>query len=177
MDISIRQETQKDYSIVFNIIAKSFENDEYSDHKEQYLVEKLRKSPNFIEELSLVAEVNNTVVGYILLTPIKIVNQYESYESLAMAPVSVLPEYHGKGIGGELIKKVHAKAKELGHQSIVLLGHENYYPRFGYELASKYNIQFPFDAPDENCMVIALQNDALQSVSGTVTYPKDFFEI
>lgn len=177
MDIIIRQETQKDHRIVFDIITKSFENDEYSDHKEQYLVEKLRKSPGFISELSLVAEVNQTVVGYILLTPLQIVNENEAHESLAMAPVSVLPEFQGKGIGGELIKAAHHKAKKLGYASIVLLGHENYYPRFGYELASKYNIQFPFDAPDENCMVLALQNNALQNVSGVVTYPKDFFEI
>ncbi|MCZ7253247.1 GNAT family N-acetyltransferase, partial [Salmonella enterica] len=86
----------------------------------------------------------------------------------ALAPVSVKPAFQGKGIGAKLILESHAIAKKLGYKSIILLGHENYYPRFGYELTSKYNIEMPFDVPAENCMVISLTENGLDGVSGKV---------
>ncbi len=60
--------------------------------------------------------------------------------------------------------------------SIILLGHENYYPKFGYEKASKYGIVIPFDAPDENCMAIEFVKNGLKGVSGNVEYPNEFYE-
>lgn len=83
-----------------------------SDHSEQYLVERLRNSEAFIPELSIVAEINQKVAGHILLSRIKIVNnENKEFESLALAPVSVLPEYQGKGIGGKLIETAHKKLR------------------------------------------------------------------
>lgn len=174
MEISIRQEETGDYPAVFKVIEQAFEKEELSDHKEQFLVERLRKSPAFIPELSLVAETGSAIVGHILLTRIFIKSSHRTYNSLALAPVSVLPEYQGKGIGGALIQYAHSKARELGYQSIVLLGHENYYPRFGYRQAHIFGIVLPFEAPKENCMAIALTENGLEGVSGTVVYPKEF---
>jgi predicted N-acetyltransferase YhbS len=176
MEIKIRQENPADYSDVFNIIKDAFKSEAISDGTEQYLVERLRKSDAFIQELSLVALVNNKIVGHILLTKIKIENKNESVDSLALAPVSVKPNFQKMGIGEKLIMASHKIATELGYKSIVLLGHENYYPRFEYKKASNYNIKIPFDAPDENCMVIELKKGSLQNVSGTVVYDKAFFE-
>ncbi|MDN3675620.1 N-acetyltransferase [Flavobacterium branchiarum] len=176
MEITIRQENENDYPKVFKIIEEAFKNEEYSDHKEQFLVEKLRKSDAFIPELSLVAEVDNEIVGHILLTKLQIENKDQTFESLALAPVSVKPEFQGKGIGSKLILESHAIAKKLGYKSIILLGHENYYPRFGYEQTSKYNIEMPFDVPAANCMVISLTENGLNGVSGTVKYPAPFLE-
>lgn len=176
MQVTIRQENKNDYLEVFNVIKEAFKNEKDSDYKEQYLVENLRKSNAFIPELSLVAVDNNKIVGHILLTKIKIENNQTSFDSLALAPVSVLPEFQKKGIGSLLIKKSHDLATNLGYKSIVILGHENYYPKFGYELASKYNIVLPFDAPDENCMVISLEKNALKVISGKVKYAKEFYE-
>ena len=176
MKTTIRQEKPSDYKTVFNLIEAAFKNEPYSDNKEQLLVEKLRGSDEFIPELSLVAELNGEIIGHILLTKIKIISENRSFESLALAPVSVKPKYQKKGVGGQLIIESHKRAKKLGYRSIVLLGHENYYPRFGYELASKYNIKIPFDAHDENCMVIELKENGLQGVSGTVQYSKSFYE-
>ena len=168
----IRQETHKDFKAVFNLIEEAFKTEKYSDHKEQFLVERLRKSAAFIPELSLVAEIDGKIVGHILITKLKI----NEFDSLALAPVSVLPEFQGKGIGGKLIIESHKKAKELGYQSIVLLGHETYYPRFGYERADKYGIELPFEVPKENCMVIELTKNGLKGVSGMVVYPNEFGE-
>ncbi|MCT3897683.1 N-acetyltransferase [Elizabethkingia anophelis] len=177
MNILFRQENKDDYTAVSNVIQKAFEKEEMSDHSEQYLVERLRNSEAFIPELSIVAEINQKVAGHILLSMIKIVNnENKEFESLALAPVSVLPEYQGKGIGGKLIETAHKKAKELGFGSVILLGHESYYPRLGYEMAKKYGIKLPFDVPDENCMAIELIKGSLEEVEGTVVYPKAFFE-
>ncbi|UTN06519.1 N-acetyltransferase [Flavobacterium bizetiae] len=176
MEIKLRQETEQDHKSVFQVIQKAFENEEYSDHKEQFLVERLRKSNTFIPELSIVAEVDNKIVGHILLTKLEIENDINTYESLALAPVSVLPEFQGKGVGSKLILHSHEVAKELGYKSIILLGHEKYYPRFGYELTNKYGIEMPFDVPAENCMVAVLVKNGLSGVRGKVIYPDAFFE-
>lgn len=114
------------------------------------------------------------IVAYILVTKLKIKNKTTEFDSLA--PVSVLPGFQGKGIGGKLIIRVHEIAKELGYKSIVLLGHEKYYPKFGYEQADKYAIELPFDVPKENCMPIELTKNGLNGVNGTVEYPEGFNE-
>ena len=174
--MNIRKEEKNDYEQVFKLIEKAFENEEYSDHREQFLVERLRNSENFVPDLSLVFVMNELVVGYILLTKIKIINSNSSYDSLALAPVVVLPNYQGNGIGGHLIEFAHQKARELGFESVILLGHPTYYPKFGYLKASEFDIQLPFDVPDENCMAIELIPDALKNVKGIVEYPKEFYQ-
>lgn len=174
MKIILRQEETKDFKAVFNLIEKAFESEPMSNHQEQFLVERLRKSQAFIPELSIVAEINDQIVGHILLTQLKIKNGQQEFDSLALAPVSVLPEFQGKGIGGALIKEAHKKAKALGNQSIVLLGHEKYYPQFGYKPADQFGIKLPFEVPKENCMVIELVENGLAGISGVVEYPKAF---
>ncbi len=176
MKISIRQETIADYPIVFNLIEQAFRNEVISDHKEQFLVESLRKSASFVPELSLVATVEQEIVGYILLSKINIETNTKSIISLALAPVAVLPNFQKKGIGGQLIEEAHRMAKELGYESVIVLGHEKYYPKFGYKLLNEFNITLPFDAPKENCMAIELIPDALKNKAGSVIYPKEFFE-
>lgn len=177
MEITLRQEKREDYESVFQLVEKAFEKEEYSDHKEQFLVERLRKSEAFIPELSIVAEFENKIIGHILFTKLEIKkNHYQSFESLAMAPVSVLPEFQVKGIGSKLILRGHETARNLGYKSVILLGHEDYYPRFGYELCKKYDIKMPFEVPAENCMVIELTENGLEGVSGDVVYPSVFFE-
>ena len=176
INVVIRIETQYDYEEVFELIEEAFRNEEYSDHTEQFLVQRLRKSTSFIPQLSLVAELDKKIVGHILLTKIKIRNNQQTFDSLALAPVSVLPSYQNKGIGAQLIHVAHQKAKSLGFKSIVLVGHKDYYPKFGYTQADQFSITLPFDAPKENCMVIELEKDALKEVNGTVEYPKEFYE-
>lgn len=176
MEFKIRQEVKSDYPVVFDLIEQAFRNEMMSDKKEQFLVERLRKSGGFIPELSLVAVVNQKIVGYILLTKISIETNTESIISLALAPVAVLPAFQKKGIGGRLIEEAHHIAKESGYESVILLGHENYYPKFGYQPLHHYDLSLPFEAPKENCMAIELVPDALKNKKGKVIYPKEFFE-
>lgn len=78
------------------------------------------------------------------------------------------------GIGGKLIKKAHYMAKELGYKSIFVLGHEHYYPKFGYKKAITYGIKLPFAVPEENSMVIELVPGSLKNIKGEVVYPNEF---
>lgn len=173
--IIIRQEERKDHQQVFQLTEEAFKEMEHSDHQEQFLVEKLRESEAFIPELSLVAEdENGTIAGHILLTKIKIVNDKELFDSLALAPVSVKPEFQNRGIGAELIINGHRIAKELGYESVILIGHEKYYPRFGYKKTSNFGISFPFDIPEENGMAVELVKDGLNNKKGVVKYPQEF---
>ncbi len=176
MEINIREEYQADHDAVFALIEKAFEKLALSDHREQFLVQRLRKSAAFVPELSMVAETERKIVGHILLTKLKIKNGQDEFDSLALAPVSVLPEYQGKGVGSMLIQEAHKKARTLGYQSIVLLGHEKYYPKFGYKPAHNFGIECPFDLPKENCMAIELTENGLDGVYGTVEYAKEFSE-
>lgn len=75
-----------------------------------------------------------------------------------------------------LLKEAHKRATSLGYETAVLLGHKDYYPRFGYCKVADYGIKFPFDAPSEYCQVIELIPDALKSIKGIVRYPAVFFE-
>jgi len=175
INITIRQEIQGDLPNILDLVEKAFEDVAESDHQEQYLVERLHGSDTFIPELSLVA-VNSkgNIVGYILLTKVKIVSADSTTVSLAVAPLAVHPAYQNNRIGGMLIEEAHQMARTMGYGSAVLLGHKDYYPRFGYRKAIDYGIRFPFDAPQECCMVIELLLDALSGVSGTVHYPECF---
>ncbi len=175
MTITIRQEEPKDYAAVSRVIKTAFAREDMSNHDEQDLVKRLRQSEQFIPQLSLVAEVEGNVVGHILLSPVIIRNSEESFESLALAPLSVLPQFQRKGIGTKLIQEAHHRAKQLDYQSVVVLGHNEYYSKFGYQAADRFGITFPFDVPKENCMAIELMEGSLNDVRGMVEYPKEFY--
>ena len=177
MVIEIRQEGNAELHAICNLIETTFADMRESDHQEHLLVDRLHKSDTYIPELSLVAKTDNgKIVGYILLTKVDIVSESGAQTSLAVAPLAVLPEYQNRGIGGMLLKEAHKRAVALGYETAVLLGHKDYYPRFGYRKAIEYGIEFPFDVPSEYCQVIELIPDALKSVNGIVRYPAVFFE-
>ena len=173
MELVIRQESEADFAEVYELNKISFEHD-----TEAKLVDLLRKSNSFIPELSLVALVGNRVVGHILFTKIIIKDDKggENY-SLALAPMSVTPHLQKQGIGGQLITHGLNKAKELGYTSVIVLGHEKYYPKFGFVPADTWKIKCPYDVPTNVFMGIELVTDGLKNVTGMVHYPKEFEEI
>ena len=174
-NINIRQETPDDYTRVIELTAKAFETMPFSDGDEDKLVDRLRKAPTFIPELSLVAELDNQLVGHILFTPLVIDNGQQQFQSLVLGPVSVLPEFQKQGIGGQLIVAGHQKATDLGFQSVILIGHPEYYPRFGYKTASGFGLKVAIKLPsDDVFMAVELTEDALSGVSGMVVFPPEF---
>ncbi|HBD63626.1 MAG TPA: GNAT family N-acetyltransferase [Clostridiales bacterium] len=174
MNIIVRQETEQDYELAEDIVERAFRNEEFSDHTEHILISRLRKSDAFIPELCLVAEIEGHPVGHIMLTRLSIVNDKRTYDSLALAPVSVLPEHQRIGIGGMMIKESIKIAKKLGHKSVIVLGHGNYYPKFGFMPASRWGIKPPFDVPDESFMALELEDYALTGTQGIVVYGEEF---
>ena len=176
VEITIRQERLGDLHSILALVERSFADMEESDHSEHRLVQRLHVAEGYILELSLVAVTpGRKIVGYVLLTRISVDDDVISTPTLALAPLAVLPEFQNQGIGEMLMRKAHEVAASHGHKSIILLGHKDYYPRFGYKKSSDFGIKFPFDAPDECCMVVELVPDALRCISGTVNYPKVFF--
>ena len=159
----IRQERSKDFPSVYALVKAAFESAEHADGNEQDLVNALRKSDSYIPELSLIAEVDGKIVGHIMFTKLKIGNQVQ----LALAPLSVMPEYQKLGVGTALIQEGHKRAKALGYGYSVVLGSEKYYPRIGYLPAKNYGI------PSENFMACKLSENA-PAVSGVVQYAKEF---
>lgn len=172
MEAVIRQEIRKDHPAVYQLVKAAFEGMPSADGDEPELVTRLRKSDAFIPQLSLVAAVGHEVVGYILFTKMRI----GSHPSLALGPMAVLPAFQKRGIGGLLIGEGHRIAKKISYQSVIVVGHADYYPRFGYQRASQWNITTPFEVPDEAFMAIELDPRALSNVSGMIAYAKEFFE-
>ena len=177
MDITIRQEQFEDYLETEHVVRAAFANMEMSDQTEHELVARIRKSAFFIPELSLIAQDagGDKIVGHILLSKINIVNENQKIPSLALAPVSVLPAYQHKGIGKQLINTALKKATALGYRSVIVLGHPDYYPKFGFKKASLWDIKAPFDVPDEAFMALELVSGALEGVTGVVEYPSVFY--
>ena len=173
--IIIRQETKSDFSQVNDVIMAAFKDMEESDHTEHLLVTRLRQSEAYVPDLSLVAEDSNgKIVGHIMLSEVKVISGDGSRTLLSVAPLSVLPGYQRQGIGGMLVREAHARASKAGYTGSVLLGHKDYYPRFGYRRASAYGISFPFDAPDECCMAAELTVGGLDGIHSVVKYPDAF---
>ena len=176
-NITIRKEIPKDHNWVIELTAKAFETMPFSEGDEDKLVARLRNAPGFIPELSLVAELDGLIVGHILFTPLVIDNGQQQFESLVLGPVSVLPEFQKQGIGGKLIRAGHQKAVELGFRSVILIGHPEYYPRFGYKPASTWGIKTHYELPsDDVFMAVELTDGALKNVSGMVIFPPEFGE-
>ncbi|WP_312136172.1 N-acetyltransferase [Sphingobacterium sp.] len=174
MNVTIRQERPSDYDEIRELVRKSFENAEFSDGDEHHLVDRLRATDAYVPELALVAENEKRLIGFILCTKITIENGENRYASLALAPVAVDPGFQNSGVGGKLINCMHEHAKKLGFSSIILLGHAEYYPRFGYKPAYTFDIKLPFEVPKENIMAIELSDGALKAIQGTVRYPEAF---
>lgn len=175
-DITIRQETATDFEEIRNVVRLAFLDMEESDHTEHLLVDRIRRSEAYMPELALVAETaDRQIVGHILLSRASVETADGPFPVLAVAPLSVLPACQRQGIGGALLREAHKRAAERGHAAALLLGHEDYYPRFGYRKASEFGIRFPFPVPDACCMAVELRPDGLKGVSGTMCYPAAFF--
>lgn len=170
--IIIREENPSNYSETQNLVKIAFAKSKHSNKDEQNLVARLRNSDEFIAKLSLIAELDEKMVGYALFTKIKIGDK----TGLALAPLAVLPKYRKMCIGSKLITKGHEKARKLGYDFCVVLGYNKYYKRYGYKKASNFGITAPFQVNDNDFMVIELTKNALDNVKGVVEYSKAFFE-
>lgn len=173
LEVTIRQENSADFEAAHHLFFKAFKR-----NNEAELVDNLRKIESFIPELSLVAEKDNEIIGQIIFSKITIMDgENIKHNSLALAIMAVLPELQKQGVGKQLIKVGLEKASELGHKSVIVLGHAEYYPKFGFIPASDWDIRAPFDVPDENFLALELVKDGLSPVAGMVIYPELFYTV
>ncbi|WP_442601823.1 GNAT family N-acetyltransferase [Paenibacillus sp. KN14-4R] len=168
----IRTEIEQDFKDVYQINFQAFGNRE----DESKLVERIRKSEEFVPELSLVAEKNNEIVGHIMLSKAIVEAQNEVHTVIVLAPIAIKPDLQKQGIGSSLIEEGIRRCKALGYGLILLIGHPSYYPRVGFQPARKFGLELKqFEVPDEVFMVYEVEERKLQEIRGELKYPKAFF--
>ena len=169
-NITIRQELDGDKDFVFQVNKLAF-----NQENEARLVDSLRQSKAMI--LSLVACLDDKVVGHIMYSEAFIESRNEQYSVLALAPMAVSPKYHRMGIGSMLIERSVQMLKDLNHRAVIVLGHAAYYPRFGFRVAKDFGVYSEFDVPEDVFMVLELYDDALKEIRGKVKYDVSFHSL
>lgn len=124
--------------------------------------------------LSLVATMDERVVGHLAFSPVSIAGRASEPAVLALAPVAVHPDQQKQGIGIALIEAGLAEVRWRGHPGVIVLGHPEYYPRFGFTRASQFGIECPFPVPDDAFLALELRAGALAGQRGVVGYRPEF---
>jgi len=166
----IREEQSGDLAAIRRVILEAFDGPAEAD-----LVEKLRANGKF--RLSLVAELDGQVVGHILFTVVAIEDADPCLRTLGLAPMAVLSEFQRQGIGSALMHSSLERCREMGHDAIVVVGHSEYYPKFGFLPASRYGLRCEYDVPEDVFMALELRSGALQGTRGLVRYQPEFSEM
>jgi len=166
--IEIRAERPDDIDAIRNVNECAFDSP-----VEPGLVDRLRASNKAV--VSLVATHGDRIVGHILFSPVTISNAPETIRAVGLAPMSVLPEYQNQGIGSRLVRDGLAACKKAGFDIVVVLGHIDYYPRFGFTPAANYGLENEYGATDA-FMALALREGALEGIGGLVMFAPEFRE-
>ncbi len=165
--MEIRTEKLEDAEAVRQVNMAAFDRE-----TEANLVDRLRGIPS---TFSFVAVQSDRIVGHLFFSPVAVAGKCPSNLSiLGLAPVAVLPDYQRKGIGTLLIREGLKECARSGFGAVVVLGHPDFYPRFGFIPASRKSLRCEYDVPDEAFMVLELASGALQDCSGTVKYRSEF---
>jgi putative acetyltransferase len=164
-----RLEEPGDYPGVYAVNASAF-----NTPAEANLVEVLRKEAHPV--VSIVAEEERQIVGHILFSPVTL-SGHTDLKIMGLGPVAVTPDKQGKGIGSALVKEGLARCKELGYGAVIVLGHKNYYPRFGFVQSVEYGIGCEYDVPQEAFMVIELIPGYLNGTQGIIKYHAAFNDV
>ena len=170
MDVMIRPEEPLDLRAIRGVNLAAFPN-----AGEANLVDKVRA--NGKATLSLVAVQDDRIVGHILFSPVTIESNRGQHLLLGLAPMAVLPYLQRQGIGSQLVEEGLVHSRRVGAGCVVVLGHSDYYPRFGFKTASQVGISCLYDVPDERFMVVQLVDGALSDISGLVRYQPEFASV
>ncbi len=140
---------------------------------EANIVDKVRRACP--DSLSLVAEDGKDVVGHIFFSPVVVETSGRRVTGMGLAPMAVLPDRQRQGIGTRLVKRGLEMLRERGCPYVVVLGHPDYYPRFGFRRASNHGLSTQWEGvPDDAFMVLILDGDAMAGTSGVVRYRDEF---
>jgi putative acetyltransferase len=165
-DLTIRPEQPRDRGAVRVVNEQAFGGREEAD-----IVERLHGVKAAV--VSLVAEAGSKVVGHILFSPVD-VEQPNGKRLVGLAPMAVAPDHQRLGIGSQLVREGLARCRAAGVDGVVVLGHAEYYPRFGFATAARLGLRCEYDVPADVFMAMALHPGALDGVSGLVRYHTAF---
>ena len=165
MTVTIRPETADDFAPIREVIRLAFGQDD-----EGRLVDALRAGGHV--QVSMLAEEDGRVVGHILFSELSIVEADRVIESVSLAPLAVAPSHQRRGIGSRLVTEGLRACRDVGCESVVVLGHPEYYPRFGFSAERALPLRSPYAGPA--FMAMELVPGALEGVSGEVRYPPPF---
>ena len=166
MSVKIRPETSRDRAAIWNVNQEAFGGD-----AEANLIVALRDG-GFVE-VSLVAEVNGEIIGHILFSRLFIVTKASTVNALSLAPMAVLPSHQRQGIGSRLVEAGLDTCREAGHKIVLVLGHPDFYPRFGFSAELSRPMASPFGG-GEAWMALELVRGSLDGVEGRVEFSPPF---
>ena len=166
MLIEIRQERPRDITAIRDVNKRAFERDH-----EANIVDALRS--NGAARLSLVATLNDRVVGHIMYSPLAV----GEVTGAGLGPMAVLPEHQRQGVGSKLIEAGNGQLKDAGCPFIVVVGHSDFYPRFGFRPARAHGITCEWAVPDEVFMLLVLDPVRMHGVSGLARYRHEFSSV
>ena len=164
--LEIRDERPDDMAAVRDLNRRAFGQDQ-----EGKIVDALRS--NGAALLSLVATLNGKVVGHIMYSPLSV----GEIMGAGLGPMAVLPENQHQGIGSKLVEAGNRKVKDAGYPFIILVGHPNFYPRFGFRPASAHDIRCEWEVPDNAFMLLVLDEAKMRGVSGLAKYRPEFSSV
>ena len=164
--INIRDETPEDYAGVYraNVLA-------FGQQGEAALVERLRGACEYV---SLVAVDDDGVVGHIFFSPVTVESEGATFEAAGLGPMAVLPGRQNQGVGSALVRRGLEECLRRGHEVVFVLGHPEFYPRFGFTPARAQGLTCEYPVPDEVFMVAELRAGALAGRTGLVKYRPEF---
>lgn len=164
--MTIRFEEKRDFAAVFAVNAAAFETP-----AEAKLVDALRVEAAPV--ISLVAEKDGAIVGHILFSPV-LLSGHPDLKIMGLAPMAVAPGHQCKGIGSALVRTGLDECKKRGFGAVVVLGHPDYYPRFGFAPSARRDIRCEYDVPEEVFMVVELRPGFLCGACGQIQYHPAF---
>ena len=167
--MEIRAEKENDRDSVYAVNVSAFETP-----SEGKLVDVLREQAQPV--VSLVAEEKGKVVGHIMFSRVSL-PEYPNLKMMGLGPMAVAPEHQRKGIGSALIGVGLEQCKQLGFAAVVVLGHPEYYPRFGFSSSSRFGIESEYEVPEEVFMAMELQPGILKGKTGKVKYHAAFSNV
>lgn len=168
--IEIREELPQDIPAIRKVNELAFGQPIEAD-----IVDRLRE--NCPGHVSLVAVEEGQLVGHIFFSPVTLDIPGRVIEGMGLAPMAVLPERQGRGIGSALVRKGLEVLRERNCPFVIVLGQTGYYSRFGFERASKYGIACQWEnVPDEAFMVLILNWVAMEGARGVARYREEFNE-
>jgi putative acetyltransferase len=166
MGVVIRAERTEDAAAVRAVNQAAFPTP-----AEAALADQLRAAG--LARVSLLAEEAGRVVGHNLYSPVQVIGQ-ATWPAVALGPMAVLPAHQRRGIGSMLVRAGQMAAAELGEGVVFVLGHPEFYPRFGFKPTKPAGITCEFEVPEPVFMVAELREGALIGRTGVVHYHEAF---